>query len=284
VGCSAYNATFDNSCTKHVLICNCSIKQRLDKNETVGEEEMAKVASNVITDGVDNRRKFGFEPYKPYVPEVVDKENVGELFFPHTFQTKVRLSRNPIVLITPKVMFDILSIVKQSAQEVGWLGTIKQHGKIFLLDKVHLLKQEVAAATTEITPEGLSDFYTELIDHDGPEAANTIRLWGHSHVQMDTFASAQDESQMEVFMGNNADYFIRMIANKKGKISCSIFYKDGLVIDDCCWMVSYNRVTVDDAGWLKEIKAKVTPLTYKYTPATQYGGYHHNYPGYGGMD
>ena len=66
--------------------------------------------------------------------------------------------------------------------EVGWLGTVyynSEHNYYFVSD-VFLFDQEVHGTTTEITPEGLADFATELLQReDGMEIWNNMKLWGH---------------------------------------------------------------------------------------------------------
>ncbi|MEZ0287185.1 MAG: hypothetical protein ACAH35_05115, partial [Candidatus Paceibacterota bacterium] len=147
--------------------------------------------------------------------------------------------------------------------EVGWLGTVIQKGRNFLITDVFLFKQEVNHSSTEIDEEGLAEFTMEVLDKHGDtnglEILNNLRFWGHSHVNMDTVASGQDEKQMGVFAGGDAPWFIRGIFNKQGKASFALYHYDhGYRITELPWMI-YEPV-MDDfrAGIEQEFFDKVT--------------------------
>ena len=167
--------------------------------------------------------------------------------------------------------------------EIGWLAYVEQFDKSgFLITDCALLKQEVHSTTTEITAEGLLEFW----NNTPTEQQSKIKLWGHSHVNMSTSPSGQDDSQMEYFKDGNP-WFIRLITNKKREYHIDIYdYEHGIKVHlDQADLKTYNpgetelRKTIED-----EIKEKVTKKEYKSSSSSSgyssYGGNH--YRSYGG--
>lgn len=145
--------------------------------------------------------------------------------------------------------------------EVGWLGFVENYGTAgFIITDVVLLKQEVHAATTEIDPTALLEFWGETPVEDQPK----IKVWGHSHVNMAPNPSGQDDSQMDYFKDGN-DWFIRLITNKKGDMNITIYdYKNGIEIHDDR-LITYNPHRAELKEQIqKEIDEKVSEK--KYTP------------------
>lgn len=152
-----------------------------------------------------------------------------------------------------------------STGEIGWLGFVKDLGENgFLIEDVALLKQEVHSTTTEITPEGLLEFW----GNTAPEDQLKIKLWGHSHVNMGVSPSGQDNDQMEYFKDGNP-WFIRLITNKKREYHIDIYdYENGIQVHmDQSDLITYNpkanelKKAIED-----EIKEKVSEKKTTYNP------------------
>jgi len=132
-----------------------------------------------------------------------------------------------------------------------------------------LTTQKVTSVTTELDEAGISELTMQLLSQpDGMEKANSLRFWGHSHVDMEVYPSGQDDSQMEEFAKGGSDFFIRAIFNKLGRIRCDIYYYSvGLMLADVPW----SLVTVQDETRRRElkeqIKRKVTKEIITYFPA-----------------
>ena len=146
--------------------------------------------------------------------------------------------------------------------EIGWLAYVEQFDKNgFLITDCALLKQEVHSTTTEITAEGLLEFW----NNTPSEQQCKIKLWGHSHVNMSPSPSGQDDSQMEYFKDGNP-WFIRLITNKKREYHIDIYdYEHGIKVHmDQADLKTYNpeaselRKTIEE-----EIKEKVSKKEYK---------------------
>lgn len=161
---------------------------------------------------------------------------------------------SPTVTISKIAMDKMLEYIHQSNLEIGWLGCAEHTDKGYHISDVFLFKQEVHSTTTEITTEGLSEFAMELMqDENGVEKWNNMRVWGHSHVNMTTFASGQDEKQMDLFIENSNDFFIRIIANKKEDFKIDIWdFNRGVIYEDMEYIVEYGEEISNQIGVLKK--------------------------------
>lgn len=222
---------------------------------------------------------------------------------------KIKLIQNkmPNIYIANNAMNKIEQYVKESAKEIGWLGTVVKQDNSYIIEDVFLFKQEVHATTTEITPEGLNEFAMELMSSDeGMEIWNNMKLWGHSHVNMGVNPSGQDDKQVETFESCGYDFFIRMITNKRGEMRLDLYnYENGVIYSEMDYSILYtedeNRVldsideqikklkqlrndcismTNQEIEAIKaEIKEKVTTKTYVTTGVA--GAGYPRYNGYG---
>lgn len=166
----------------------------------------------------------------------------------------------PKFFITPEALGTMAVYVEETDTEVGWLGRVKRldsEEEAYLCDKVYLLRQKVHGATTEITPEGLFEFASELEKSNSIEDLEHILLWGHSHVKMSTSASGQDDDQIKLFEENNSPVFFRVIANKLGSFDVTFYdFKKDLEVQHLPWEI-YSPYVIDTAAIKQELKDKV---------------------------
>lgn len=154
-----------------------------------------------------------------------------------TANTTVKFSPTiiPNVVISEQAINEMFVYTKEVSDEVGWLGTVhKLEDGTYYIEKTFLFDQEVHGTTTEITPEGLSSFGEALLQQeDGVEIWNNLKMWGHSHVNMATNPSGQDDKQMNEFSNVGHDFFIRLITNKSGSLRLDLYdYEGGLTFLD----------------------------------------------------
>lgn len=158
--------------------------------------------------------------------------------------TKIIKGCEPKLYINDIALNKMKEYIRQSSLEIGWLGTAEKVGmKKYMITDVFLFKQEVHSTTTEITPEGLSEFAMELMNEkNGVEIWNNMRVWGHSHVNMSTSPSSQDDKQMETFLENENEFFIRIIGNKKNEFKIDIYdYNIGVMYENMKFEVVYEE-------------------------------------------
>lgn len=169
-------------------------------------------------------------------------------------------------LINNKVYISLLAFkkmttyIKECSKEIGWLGTVEEVPGGYLIKDTFLFKQQVHSTTCEITPQGLSDFIMGLYDTYDTDTAmnisNSIMLWGHSHVNMGVFPSAQDVKQLESFKDSEFPYFLGVIGNKRGEFNFTLnHYQSGVIIKDLDWELYLPEL--NDESLDKEIKAEI---------------------------
>lgn len=181
----------------------------------------------------------------------------------------------PTVLMTLHAKRKMDLIIHSVTTEIGWLGFVERlPDNEYLITDVVVPKQEVNGGTCEITEDGLVELADSILSEEGGlEKVNTMRLWGHSHANMGTSPSGQDNTQMEIFTKNVKDFFIRLIANKKGEYNFTVYeYDRNLITEEAPTEI----VTDDDEALKAEIKETVAKnvkeLTYhKNTYSTGYG-------------
>ena len=162
---------------------------------------------------------------------------------------KARENSVPTVYINRSALNKMFIYTDEVPDEVGWLGTVQKVDNSYHVTDVFLFDQQVHGATTEITPEGLTEFAEELLQRsDGVEIWNSMRLWGHSHVNMGISPSGQDNKQMEDFSQIGHDFFLRLICNKKGELGIDVYdYKLGIEFHNVPWVIHENEV--DEVGF-----------------------------------
>jgi hypothetical protein len=132
-----------------------------------------------------------------------------------TLQMTVPDENTPVIFITTYALMKMNNYIQNSDKEISWLGVVEHNENVFMITDVMLFEQEVTGTTTEIDEGHLSSFGTRLIQTGQMDLYNKIRMWGHSHVKLDVYASKTDEETFEQFY-ENCEFFIRLIANQKG--------------------------------------------------------------------
>lgn len=176
-----------------------------------------------------------------------------------TVQIKAIVSAVPRVGITTEALTKMFVYTDQCSDEIGWLGTV-QHlgGRNYVIEDVFLFEQRVHGTTTEITPEGLSKFAEEMLTQEGGlDLWNSMKMWGHSHVNMGITPSGQDDKQMEEFKEIGHDFMIRLICNKKGDMKLDFYHYDlGITYLDIPW-----EILADDEE--VELQNEIEALQYR---------------------
>lgn len=171
----------------------------------------------------------------------------------------------PRIFSTIKAMHKMRYYIDKTQDEIGWLGYVtKVDSNSYLIEDVFLLKQKVHSTTTEIDPEALASMATDLIKQgqEGIAKYNTIRVWGHSHVNMSTGASSQDDNQMKEFA--TSDFYIRLIGNKQGEWNVCLYDYEHNILWSKLQLELWYEVDITNEELDAEIKDKVSKLEYSY--------------------
>ena len=214
----------------------------------------------------------------------------------------------PNIFITYYALAKMKQYVDQSDKEIGWLGYVDKTDDGYVISDVFLIEQEVTSVTTELKEDALNKHASELIKNGQFDKLEKVKCWGHSHVNMGVTPSGTDDNTFEEYY-KNCEFFIRIVANKKGEMRVDIaetkrkiiFYNVKfipLIPDE----VNEKKKTFEnlqnkmneiqkeiddfDKTYLKqfekdtkeEIEKNVkTASTYKNNTNTTYGNYRYNY-------
>ena len=164
----------------------------------------------------------------------------------------------PKIYINIDALNKMREYIRQSSLEIGWLGTCEKEGNDYFITDVFLFKQEVHATTTEITTEGLNEFAMDVLQRpDGVDIWNNMKVWGHSHVNMSTSPSGQDDEQIEVFAENADDFFIRIIANKQDDFRIDLYdFLTGVIYEKLPYTVEFG----EDTNYITALYKKIDEL------------------------
>lgn len=166
----------------------------------------------------------------------------------------------PEIKVLPEAMYKMRYYIDKTDKEIGWLGYVnKVSDTLYIIEDVVLLKQKVHSATTEIDPGAIAELVTELCKtEEGKEKYNKLKMWGHSHVNMSTGASGQDDAQMNDFA--NDTYFIRLIGNKRGEWNVCLYDYENNILWSGLTLSYYFDVDINDEELAADIKEKVSEI------------------------
>lgn len=165
----------------------------------------------------------------------------------------------PRVAVTADAHGKMMALVKACPIEIGWLSSCTREGSNFVIDDVFVPLQICSPASTTITKDGEAALLTALVTQGRADIINRLHCWGHSHVDMRVFASGIDEKQTEEFLAKRTDHFVRLIANKKGDLFCSVYLlQDKLAVHHA--ILDLEPPATDKwSAWAKEeLDVKVT--------------------------
>ena len=189
--------------------------------------------------------------------------NFIEHGFHPTYQS-IKAPHSPEVHFTEVSLFKMSQYVKQSDAEVSWMGFVSRDKPLlYTVEDVFLMPQEVSAASTDID----ADSWFELEKELGMEKMQTVRFWGHSHVNMEINPSETDDVTMET-LSMGTEWYIRAICNKKGSMKCSVFvYSENVAFHDCVWTQPEDKEKASRCQAIgEELDLLVRKKTYKTSP------------------
>lgn len=272
-------------------VADQAMETALDKQDDViqiskDQESKDGVTEGNIIGGVVERwngkswEKSTHRYTQPYYQTWKQPKVTASPFSPHSFTREILVYDVPEIQVSRQAFNDMLILVDEADGEIGWLGTVKKEGNVYTIEEVFLLKQNASSATTQITVDGLAEYSQELLTQpDGMDKLSRTQFWGHSHVNMGTSPSGQDESQMSLFKENGNEFYIRGILNKKGRMEFAFFdWKRNIRINDVPWKLVEAVDNSRREMLKKQIEDKVAPEHGYY-----YGGYNRNTGSFIGM-
>ncbi len=133
----------------------------------------------------------------------------------------------------------LLRYAERCPVEIGGLGTVVEDSDGLLITDVFLLAQRVSASDTELDADAVFDFLARLVAEGGDPAL--VRLWWHSHADMDVVWSETDRTTIGSLPG---DFWVALLVNRRGEIACRL---DAFQPQRQTWDLPLAEV-LDDAG------------------------------------
>ena len=132
--------------------------------------------------------------------------------------------QKPTVYISSLAYLKMMLYIRDTDIEIAWHGTVERNQKEnwYFIKDVFLYPQIIRATTVDTDQEKYQDWLQNIEDD---EVFNNIRFQGHSHVHMSTSPSSTDLNMYNNFLQvlPKNDFYIFMIMNKHGEITCFIY-------------------------------------------------------------
>lgn len=150
----------------------------------------------------------------------------------HTSTSVEVFNTDIFVGVTPLAKAKMDTLVQNCSLEIAWRGVVDRIDDwTFIIEDIFLPKQTVSGASVEIEAEDMAALRDKLIEEGVIEKVTDpyakprkgLYFHGHSHVNMGVGPSATDEGTRKEEMESNVPYYVWMICNKKGEISCCVY-------------------------------------------------------------
>lgn len=211
------------------------------------------------------------------------KMSDGKITFTKSFDYSNTDNVKAQVVFTPKAYIKMLMLLKHYDSEVAWHGTVNRKDDLtFVITDIVVYPQTVTGSTVNTDQEEYQKWLMSLDD----EYFNSMRMQGHSHVNMGTTPSGVDtnhQSQILAQLKNN-EYYVFMIFNKRLDHTVKIYdYANNVMYEDKDITLSVAGDDFDIESFIAESDAVVKHKTYAAEPTgTERRGYgYYPYGGYG---
>lgn len=171
------------------------------------------------------------------------------------------------VYFEPTAWTKMLLLLSNFDKEVAWHGVASRldgDEHEYVISDIVVYPQEVTGTNVEMDEVKYTQW---LIENDGDERFNNLRMQGHSHVNMSVFPSGVDLQHQEDILAQVGDdsFYIFMIYNKRLEHNIKIYdMRKNLMFDNADITVSI----VGDGESLEEFvsnaKSLVTTKSYSY--------------------
>jgi proteasome lid subunit RPN8/RPN11 len=170
------------------------------------------------------------------------------------------------IMITAEAMEKMATYIDCCSTEISGLGIVEQVKASFLIRDVFILEQATDFARSNLDQNDLNRFLFDMVSKGEP--VENVKLWWHSHVNMDVFWSGTDEKTAESFRNQ---WMISIVENKKGeyRVRLDIYEPFRMTFDNLALKVVFGRNIQLREKITEEISQKVTSL---YQPIKAYTG------------
>lgn len=183
---------------------------------------------------------------------------------------KLKDEEKAVVVFENEAYKKMNALVQVCDKEIGWYGTVKREGeKRFVVTDIIMFPQEVTGVTVQTDDAEYTNWSNALSD----EVFNSMRFYGHSHVNMGCSPSGVDTDHYKNMIQNCNDFYIFGIFNKNKT------YNYWLNIYDIENNVLYEKEDIDyrytmaeEEMWAEDSIAKYVKERKIYPAASTYSG------------
>lgn len=131
-----------------------------------------------------------------------------------------QLNSNPPgkVFILPEAKEKLDAYVSLAKGEISGLGKVKRLKRgVLLIEDVFIFSQKCTPTSTNLDRMAVADFLTDMIT--AGEDSSAIKLWWHSHADMEVYWSTTDD---RTIYGFNNEWMLSVVVNFFGDSLCRI--------------------------------------------------------------
>jgi proteasome lid subunit RPN8/RPN11 len=143
----------------------------------------------------------------------------------------------PQIRIQQCALAKLLLYAERCPLEIGGLGYVVQDEEGLFIPDLFVLPQKVSASDTELDPDALCEFLGRLVREDAD--VSSVRLWWHSHGDMDLVWS---ETDCLTIGGLPGDFWVAIVVNRRGEIRSRL---DVFVPERQTWDVPLVEISGD---------------------------------------
>lgn len=223
------------------------------------------------------------EEMKQSFAEALQNAKVMDGKFSFT-KTLADANRKATLVFTEKAWMKMNLLITYNNTEVAWHG-IAHRGDddTYTISDILVYPQEVDGTNVNTDQEKYQTWLMSQPD----EIFFNLRMQGHSHVNMSTFASSVDLAHQEKILGQmkNDMFYIFLIWNKKGEKFIRIYdLAKNVLFETADVNVKIDEEEDGYLAFMREAKGLVADKpkpTYAYSGYNDYGGYYGNTGYYG---
>lgn len=125
------------------------------------------------------------------------------------------------IIFSPEAYTKMFALVDNFSSEVAWHGTVLRDGLDFYIEDIIVYPQKVTGVTVNTDQAEYDTWLMEL----GDDEFGSLRMQGHSHVNMGTSPSSVDTEHQKKILEQlkGTDFYIFMIVNKHRDMFITIF-------------------------------------------------------------
>lgn len=219
--------------------------------KTLNEEDITKI-------------KEEFEEYLRTL-----KSSSGKIEFKRDISENFEDIICPTIFFTGDAWLKMQNLIQLSSDEIGWHGIVERDAEnnFYLIKDILVYPQRVTEATVTVEEEEKFAWDMKLSD----EKYRSMRMQGHSHVNMTTFPSGTDRELYDKYLSmlKGDDFYLFFIFNKRGEYHLELYdMAKNIVFDqkDCPMYILIDDGKTLLETWYKESVKQVKKEAQKYTP------------------